>query len=242
MKAGVTISIIEEQKGKTAARSHRRTVGPRGRATATSSVAMKRGVPSTMMPGFDGVVSDRRSVEYRQLSAHARSQEVAREDRDDAQTLDVRRDGVPRRGRAPRRRVAAVAGARSHHISKETGLLKEWPSAGPKVLWTTRPRCRIRVPCHPRRPLTAGRNGGTEHVICAESRRWPAGLDDAMGAAGPGSGRGPAARRPSTAIALRADRGRRPGLPEDDCDVVWKRNILRDFGGRNPYWLSANLR
>ena len=57
VKAGITISIIEEQGGKQppdltdAQWDH-------GASDAEIYAVLKRGVPPTMMPGFDGVVSD----------------------------------------------------------------------------------------------------------------------------------------------------------------------------------------
>ena len=57
VKAGITISIIEEQGGKQppdltdAQWDH-------GASDGEIYAVLKRGVPPTMMPGFDGVVSD----------------------------------------------------------------------------------------------------------------------------------------------------------------------------------------
>ena len=57
VKAGMTISIIEEQKRQAAAGSHRRAVGSRVDRRRIFAV-IKRGVPPTMMPGFDGRIPD----------------------------------------------------------------------------------------------------------------------------------------------------------------------------------------
>ena len=57
MKAGITISIIEEQRGKQppdltdAQWDH-------GSSDGEIFTAIKRGIPPTMMPGFDGPFSD----------------------------------------------------------------------------------------------------------------------------------------------------------------------------------------
>ena len=48
------------------------------------------------------------------------------------------------------------------------------------------------------------------------------------------------AHRPLTAMSLCADGERRPGMhPQQRRHGRWKRNILADFGGRNPYWLIS---
>ena len=58
MKAGTPLSIIEEQKGKQppdltdAQWDH-------GSTDADIFRVIKRGVPTTMMPGFDGTIPDR---------------------------------------------------------------------------------------------------------------------------------------------------------------------------------------
>ena len=54
-------------------------------------------------------------------------------------------------------------------------------------------------------------------------------------------GRGRAARRPSTATALYVltENGDLACLRVQDGTVVWQRNILKDFGGRNIPWLIS---
>ena len=57
MKAGVSISIIEEQGGKQPT-DLTDAQWDHGASDGEIFAVMKRGVPSTMMPGFDGALSD----------------------------------------------------------------------------------------------------------------------------------------------------------------------------------------
>lgn len=126
-------------------------------------------------------------------------------------------------------------------ISKETGLLKEWPAEGPPLLWkaTGAGRGFSSFSIANGRLFTMGLRGDREFVIA---------FDVATGKeawATPHGG------------AFRNDRGDGPrGTPTVDGDrvyalggngdlsaieartgkIVWTKNILREFGGRNITW------
>jgi outer membrane protein assembly factor BamB len=126
-------------------------------------------------------------------------------------------------------------------ISKETGLLKEWPAEGPPLLWkaTGAGRGFSSFSIANGRLFTMGLRGDREFVIA---------FDVATGKeawATPHGG------------AFRNDRGDGPrGTPTVDGDrvyalggngdlsaidartgkIVWSKNILREFGGRNITW------
>ncbi len=147
--------------------------------------------------------------------------------------------------RPPSSRLAAVARAERDGISKETGLLQQWPAAGPSTVWTAsglgngygsvavqgQPGLRpgaarppdARAQPRPRdRPYVWSKNLGDRRptTIAAPVR---------------------AARRRSTAIGCTCSpkTGLLVCLRAADGTAVWQRNILRDFAGRNIQWLVS---
>jgi outer membrane protein assembly factor BamB len=128
-------------------------------------------------------------------------------------------------------------------ISKETGLLKEWPAAGPAVVWTATglgsgygsmavAGDRVFV------QGTRGRNSIVIAINRADGKElWskalgPSEADD----------RGPG---PRGTPAVDGDRiyvlteGGDLACIKIDGTAVWQRNILRDFGGRQLQWLIS---
>ncbi len=131
-------------------------------------------------------------------------------------------------------------------ISRETGLLKEWPADGPRLIWTG-----------------TGLGTGYGSMAVAGDRVFLQGargkesfviaLNRADGKEVWATALGP------TETRMRSDRGAGPrGTPTVDGDrlyaltengdlaslktdgtVVWKRNILRDFGGEQIQWLIS---
>jgi outer membrane protein assembly factor BamB len=128
-------------------------------------------------------------------------------------------------------------------VSKETGLLKQWPATGPALVWTA-----------------TGLGGGYGSMAVAGDRVFVQGarnrtsvviaLNRADGkevwskAIGPAQSdeRGPGPRGTPT-----VDGDRLYVLSENgdllcvktDGTAVWQRNILRDFRGRQPNWLIS---
>jgi outer membrane protein assembly factor BamB len=131
-------------------------------------------------------------------------------------------------------------------ISKETGLLKQWPADGPRQLWTA-----------------TGLGGGYGSIAIAGNRIFLQGargassvviaLNRADGKEVWSKALGPVETR------MRSDRGPGPrGTPTVDGDrlyvltengdlaclktdgtAVWQRNILKDFGGSQLQWLIS---
>jgi len=126
-------------------------------------------------------------------------------------------------------------------ISKETGLLKQWPAEGPPLLWKAR-----------------GAGGGFSSFSVANGRLYTMGLRGerefiiAFDAA-----TGKEAWATPNGSAFRNDRGDGPrGTPTIDGDrlyalggsgdlsaldvktgkLIWSKNILQEFGGRNITW------
>lgn len=129
-------------------------------------------------------------------------------------------------------------------ISKETGLLKSWPSAGPPQLWAIKGlgegygslailRDRIFV---------QGVQNGSSSVFClnrADGKTvWvvpmSTRLDQDRGA-GP---RGTPTLDGDVLYAL-SDNGELVCLLQKDGAKVWRRNILQEFSGHNPHWLIS---
>jgi outer membrane protein assembly factor BamB len=131
-----------------------------------------------------------------------------------------------------------------NNISKETGLLKQWPSSGPKLVWSIR-------------GLGSGYGSlaikgdriyvqGTKNnqsVVFALDRAtgkpvWNAPLGRALDQDRGGGPRGTPTVEGDSLYAL-SENGDLACIRGKDATVVWKRNILSDFGGRNPYWLIS---
>jgi outer membrane protein assembly factor BamB len=129
-------------------------------------------------------------------------------------------------------------------ISKETGLLKEWPKDGPPLAWKiTGLGGGDSAPS-----IAAGRiygmaNRGQDEVVWALSEAdgktvWVSRLGPAF-AQRPSQGR----EGPSCTPTVDGDRlyvegmgGEVSCLQVSDGKVIWQRSLTRDFGGRLPMW------
>ena len=129
-------------------------------------------------------------------------------------------------------------------LSKETGLLKNWPASGPSRVW-----------------LASSLGAGFGSISVQGDRVYVQGLkgrdsvvsslDRATGRAvwsrviGPGRGndRGPGPRGTPTVdgdrVYVLTENGDLACLKVQDGSVLWQRNILTDFGGRNIPWLIS---
>jgi outer membrane protein assembly factor BamB len=129
-------------------------------------------------------------------------------------------------------------------VSAETGLLGEWPSNGPKKLWSAR-------------GLGAGYGSaaiagdhiyiqggikGQSVVHCLERAGGKILWTTPLGALG-SSDRGDGPRSTPTVeggfLYAMSENGDLACLRLKDGGVVWKRNVLSDFRGSNPYWLLS---
>jgi len=129
-------------------------------------------------------------------------------------------------------------------LSKETGLLKNWPASGPSRVW-----------------LASSLGAGFGSISVQGDRVYVQGLkgrdsavsslDRATGRAvwsrviGPGRGndRGPGPRGTPTVdgdrVYVLTENGDLACLKAQDGSVLWQRNVLTDFGGRNIPWLIS---
>ena len=129
-------------------------------------------------------------------------------------------------------------------LSQETGLLKNWPASGPSRVW-----------------MASGLGAGFGSISVQGDRVYVQGLkgrdstvsslDRATGRAvwsrviGPGRGndRGPGPRGTPTVdgdrVYVLTENGDLACLKAQDGSVLWQRNVLTDFGGRNIPWLIS---
>lgn len=135
-------------------------------------------------------------------------------------------------------------GPRRHGVSAERGLLKEWPASGPTRVWSV-----------------TGLGAGYGSVSIAGDRIYVQGLKGrdsvlstldrqtgrvvwtkVVGPAG-NNDRGPGPRGTPTVdgdrVYVLTEQGQLACLRASDGSLVWQRNILSDFRGRNIGWLIS---
>src|SRR5204863_4104358 len=124
------------------------------------------------------------------------------------------------------------------NLSKETGLLKQWPPTGPPVVWSVAGvgAGYGSVAVKDDRIFLQGSAGGRS-VVYALNRADGKGLwSKALGSAG-NNDKGSGPRSTPTLDGDRAyvltENGDLACLKAQDGTSVWQRNILKDFGGRN---------
>src|SRR6185369_8700773 len=129
-------------------------------------------------------------------------------------------------------------------ISKETGLLKEWPKEGPPLAWKT-----SGLGGGDSAPsIAAGRiygmaNRGEDEVVWALSEKdgkelWVTRLGPAFKQQVPQSKEGPACTPTVEGGLLYVEglSGDVVCLQVSDGKVVWRRSLTSDFGGHVPMW------
>ena len=128
-------------------------------------------------------------------------------------------------------------------VSKETGLLKEWPAGGPKVVWTATGlgagygSMAVAGP----RVFVQGMRGTSSMVIAlnrADGKEvWAKALGQPRD-----NDRGPGPRGTPTVdgdrLYVLTENGDLACLKTDGA-VVWQRNILKEFGGSQIQWLIS---
>ena len=134
-------------------------------------------------------------------------------------------------------------GADRTRISKETGLMKQWPSAGPVVVWTTTGLGSGygSMAVAGERVFVQGTRGGNSIVVAINRADGKEVWSKALGRSGDDD-RGPGPRGTPTVdgdrLYVLSENGDLMCLKTDGAEV-WKRNILRDFGGRQLQWLIS---
>ena len=130
-------------------------------------------------------------------------------------------------------------------VSPEKGLLQEWPAGGPKLVWdvTGCGNGYSSVSTSGDRIVTAGEVAGQSSVICLNAKDGKQIWAEAIGKTGtPGCCN---AGGPRTTPTIDADAGIVYGISQygevaalnfKDGKEVWKKDLIRDFGGRLPEW------
>src|SRR5215217_2834611 len=135
-------------------------------------------------------------------------------------------------------------GANRDNRSGETGLLKQWPSGGPKLLWTSRGLGNGygSLAVKGGRIYVQGTKGGQSAVFALDRATgkpvWNAPLGRALDQDRGGGPRGTPTVDGDQLYVL-TENGDLACLRGKDAYVTWKRNILSDFRGSNPYWLIS---
>jgi outer membrane protein assembly factor BamB len=129
-------------------------------------------------------------------------------------------------------------------IAKETGLLKAWPTAGPPVVWSIGNigEGYGSISIKGEHIFVQGVKDRQSSVFCLNRADgkivWVAALGARLG-----QDRGPGPRGTPTVdgdqLYALAENGELACLKATDGSIVWRRNILKDFGGRNPKWLIS---
>jgi len=129
-------------------------------------------------------------------------------------------------------------------VSSESGLMKQWPAGGPPQLW------RIlnlgagygSVAVHQDRIYVQSLLGGQSTVASLNRADGKILWSRALGP-GQDNDRGPGPRGTPTVdgdhLYVLTENGDLAALLAKDGAVVWRRNILRDFGGYNIPWLIS---
>jgi len=129
-------------------------------------------------------------------------------------------------------------------VATEAGLLKSWPAAGPKVVWSISGLGEGygSIAIKGDRILVQGVSNGQSAVFClnrADGKTvWVSPLGARLG-----QDRGPGPRGTPTTDGDRlyalTENGELACLKLADGAVVWRRNILKEFHGTNPKWLIS---
>ncbi|MFP5263854.1 MAG: PQQ-binding-like beta-propeller repeat protein [Blastocatellia bacterium] len=129
-------------------------------------------------------------------------------------------------------------------ISQETGLLKAWPEKGPPLVWSVSSLGEGygSVAVKDDRIYVQGVKAGESVVFClnrADGKAiWSAPLGQRVSQDRGHGPRGTPTVEGDRLYAL-SENGDLACLKTREGAVVWRRNILKDFGGSNPHWLIS---
>ena len=135
-------------------------------------------------------------------------------------------------------------GPERNGISKETGLQKSWPAAGPKKLWSIKDlgdgygTVSIKGS---RIYLQAGK--GSDSSVYSFNRADGKILWNKKLSAKGGNDRGDGPRGTPTIdgdkMYVLTENGELACMDAGDGGTVWRKNILEEYNGRNPHWLLS---
>ena len=129
-------------------------------------------------------------------------------------------------------------------LSKETGLLREWPAAGPPLLWSvsTLGQGYGAVAIKGDRVFVQGAQANRSIVFCLNRADgkivWVKALGSALD-----QDRGNGPRGTPTVendrVYVLSENGDLAALKTADGAAIWSLNILAEFKGKNPHWLLS---
>jgi outer membrane protein assembly factor BamB len=129
-------------------------------------------------------------------------------------------------------------------LSNDNGLLKQWPASGPPQVWSISNLGEGfgSLAIKGDRIYVQGTSGSASTVFClnrADGRTvWSAALGPKLN-----EGRGNGPRSTPTLdedrVYVLTENGDLACLRARDGSPVWRKNILREFGGDNPHWLIS---
>jgi len=135
-------------------------------------------------------------------------------------------------------------GQERNGLSKDTGLLKQWPPSGPQQTWSISSLGEGygSISIRGDRIYTQGTSGSASVVFClnrADGKTvWSAALGPKLN-----EGRGNGPRSTPTVdddrVYALTENGDLACLRARDGSPVWRKNILKEFGGSNPGWLIS---
>ena len=126
-------------------------------------------------------------------------------------------------------------------LSTESGLAKSWPSDGPKVLWNmTGLGDGYGSLCIAASKIYVQGRKGNDSVVHALDRstgklQWSSPLGPYLDQDRGGGARG-TPTLDGDKLYLMSEGGDLVSMKSADGSILWRRNILKDFGGRNPHW------
>ncbi|MDA2938522.1 PQQ-like beta-propeller repeat protein [Acidobacteria bacterium AH-259-A15] len=129
-------------------------------------------------------------------------------------------------------------------VSQEKGLLQEWPPGGPPVVWsiTGLGKGYGTVAIQRDHIFVQGTKGKDSVVFCLNRADgkilWSSALGTNLEQSRGGGPRG-TPTVDGERVYILTENGDLACLQTRDSSVVWYRNILRDFKGRNPNWLVS---
>ena len=128
-------------------------------------------------------------------------------------------------------------------ISKETGLLKQWPASGPPVVWTIGGLGNGygSMAVAGERVFVQGTRGGNSVIVALNRADGKEVWSKALGRSGDDD-RGPGPRGTPTVdgdrVYVLSENGDLAAIKTDGT-AMWQRNILKEFGGRQLQWLIS---
>ena len=132
------------------------------------------------------------------------------------------------------------------NISKETGLLKEWPQGGPPLAWKVGGLGKgyASVSVANGKIFTGGEMDGESYVIALSEPGGKELWKTKLGRAGDPGGRGGGPRATPTVagelVYMVGQYGDVTCLNAADGNEVWRKSMVKDYGGKVPEWGNSD--